>query len=563
MKTLVLMLAGLPLFYTSAPPQVPKSPAQAKAEECKISGMVVKLADSEPLRKARALLQSVDDQSHRFSVTTDAGGHFELKGVEPGRYKLLVSRSGFVTQEYGQRRPDDPGSILTLRPGQEVKDLLFRLIPSAIIAGRILDEDGEPLASVIVSALREVYSEGKRSLATSSAVSTDDLGQYRLFGLPPGRYFVSAVYPHWGRFGGNGDESESSDQSEPQQQGYAKMFYPGTPDPSKAIPIKLKSGEETSSIEVLMRQVVVYHVRGHIFNQITHKSNENTVVMLMPKKTGRQWEFSDQQTNVQKKDGSFDIPEVLPGSYILTGFWFDEGKSYSTRVPIEVGSADVDGVAVNIAPGVNVSGRISWDGPAALENNDLTVNARPAESGWNFWGNGTRVTQASSFTLKDVGEGRYFAEVAGQSKDCYVQDVQYAGSSVLDDGFTVARGSPGSLEITISSRGARVQGSVVDTEGLPASGVWVVLVPDTEHRAQSRRYKTATTDQYGRFDLRGIAPGDYKIFSWEQVENGSWEDPEFLKPFEEKGEAISFQKGEQKTVNLTAIRTKAPDDEKH
>jgi hypothetical protein len=146
-----------------------------------------------------------------------------------------------------------------------VKDLLFRLIPSGVIAGRVLDEDGEPLASVTVSALREVYNEGKRTLATSSALSTNDLGEYRLFGLPPGRYFVTAVYPHWGRYGGNGDDSDSADA---QQQGYAKVFYPGTPDAAKAMSIPIKAGEEVPSIEILMRQVLVYHVRDMFITKL-------------------------------------------------------------------------------------------------------------------------------------------------------------------------------------------------------------------------------------------------------------------------------------------------------
>ena len=278
----------------------------------------------------------------------------------------------------------------------------------------------------------------------------------------------------------------------------------------------------------------------------------------MPKKSGREWEFSGQQTFVLKKDGSFDIAEVLPGSYVLMAAWFDEGKVYSTRLPLEVGNANVDGLSLTLGLGVNINGRIIWDGKPSLEDADLTVSPRP-DSGFNFGADRTRVNPSGTFMLKDLGEGTYFAEVSGQSKDCYIKDVQYGTSTALEDGFTVTRGTPSSLEITISSRGGRVQGAVADADGLPAAGVWVVLVPDAAHRTQDRLYKSQTTDQYGRFDLRGITPGDYKLFSWEQAESGSWEDPEFLKPFEDKGEKITMQEGEQKTQNLTAIRTKTPE----
>ena len=553
----IVLLGGLLASRSTA--QTPKAPTAApKKDQCSIAGTVVKLAGGEALRKARVHLQSVEDQTHSISVPTDTGGRFELKELDPGKYKLRVSRVGFVTQEYGQRKPGDPGAILTLRPGQEIKDLVFRLIPSGVIAGRILDEDGEPLPSVTVNALREVYSEGKRNLSANATVETNDLGEYRLFGLAPGRYFVSALYAHWNRTG-----EGMADDLEVNSQGYARMYYPGTPDRAKASSIVIKAGEEIPSVEMLMRQVLVYHVRGRVYNQITHKPGNGTNIVLIPKAVGHQWEFSDQQAIVQKPDGSFDIPEVLTGTYVLIAFWFDEGKFYTSRTAVDVGNADVEGLGVTIAPGISINGRVIWDGPPSLEKDELTVMASPTEASFDFGGN-TRVNQNGSFTLKDVGDGTYYADLSGQSKDCYVKDVQYAGSSVLEEGFSVARGSAGSLEITISSRGARVQGAVADQDGLPASGVWVAFLPDAAHQSQHRLYKAQTTDQYGHFDLRGITPGDYKLFSWDEAEDGAWEDPDFMKPFYEKGqgESVSVQEGDTKSVNLVTIKTASTEQQK-
>ena len=134
MKTFI---PALLIFSLAA--QAPKTKPTDKKDECTNAGMVVKLADSEPLRKARVYLRSADDRTRSISVVTDNDGRFQFKGVDPGRYHLSVNRVGFVSQEYGQKKPDDPGALLTLRPGQEVKDLLFRLSPSAVIAGKILD----------------------------------------------------------------------------------------------------------------------------------------------------------------------------------------------------------------------------------------------------------------------------------------------------------------------------------------------------------------------------------------------------------------------------------------
>ena len=555
MKLLSLLLVIL-LSARAATAQAAKSAPPPKKEECSIAGMVVKMASSEALRKAQVRLQSLEDPTHVISTVTDAGGRFQLQGLAPGRYNLTVSRVGFVMQTYGQRKADAPGAALTLRSGQNMKDLLFRLIPSAVIAGRILDEDGEPLPGATVSALREVYSEGKRSLSTSTTVETNDRGEYRLFGLPPGRYFISAVNAAWDSLA----RSEEVEDRDVHQQGYAKMYYPGTPDATQAASIAIQAGEEIPSIEMLLRQVPVYRIRGHVYNQITHKPGTATNILLTSRGSRLEWE-SRPQVLVQKQDASFEIPDVLPGSYVVTALWFDEGRTYASKTPVDVGHADVEGITVTIAPGVSISGRIIWEGQPSLDHDELTVGASPADFSFAFWDD-ARVTEGNSFTLKNIGEGTYRAEVAGQSKDCYVRDVQYGGASALEEGFTVGRGTPAMLEVTISSHGARVQGTVVDADGLPAVGVWVALVPDRARRTQYRLYKTQTTDQYGHFDLRGIAPGEYKLFSWEEAESDAWQDPEFLKAFEDKGEKISVPEGYTKSVTLVAIQTVSSEPQK-
>jgi hypothetical protein len=549
---LLLLSRGAPVRAQEAKPPTPKK------DQCRITGTVVTLAGGEPVRKARVRLQSQEDRMRLVSALTDSGGHFELKALDPGGYRLHVSRVGYVMQIYGQRKPQDPGAILSLRPGQDVKDLIFKMTPAAVIAGRILDEDGEPLPSVNVNAMREAYSEGKRSLLISATAQTNDRGEYRLFGLPPGRYFITARYANWDR----GSE-ENDQQSQDAGQGYAKMFYPGTPDRTKATALAVKAGEEIPSVEILMRQVSVYHVRGRVYNQVTHRPGTDCLVLLLPR-TGQREDFGETYTTVQKRDGSFDIPDILPGSYTLAGFWSDQSRHYVSRIPLEVGNANVEGVAVSIAPGTTVSGRVIWDGQPALERDELQISVQPTDN-TPFFFPGSRVSPDGTFTLMDVGDGAYYATAYGESKDSYVKEVEYGGRASLEDGFGVVRGSAASLEITMSSRGARVQGMVTDDDGLPSSGVYVALVPDSEtRRAKHRLYKAQTTDQYGHFDLRGIAPGDYFLFSWTETEEGAWEDPEFMKPFVEKkqGERISLQEGDTKSMNLVAIKSASAEQQK-
>jgi hypothetical protein len=147
-------------------------------------------------------------------------------------------------------------------------------------------------------------------------------------------------------------------------------------------------------------------------------------------------------------------------------------------------------------------------------------------------------------------------QVSGASKDCYIKQITYGQTFVKDDVIGVSKGTNPLLEITISSRGARVQGTATDKDGLPAAGVWVVAVPDEARRANFRLFKSQTTDQYGQFDLHGLAPGNYQFFAWDGIESNAWEDEEFLKAFEQQGKAIEVHDLDSTTLTLTLIGTK-------
>src|SRR5207249_5328541 len=121
-------------------------------------------------------------------------------------------------------------------------------------------------SSDLVSALREVYSNGKRRLSPEALVPTNDLGEFRLFGLKPGRYFVSARYKAGLHIVGRGEVREDeSDDSRPE---FMPIYYPNSPDPARASTIALKAGEEISTVEILLRHVTTYRVRGRVYNMV-------------------------------------------------------------------------------------------------------------------------------------------------------------------------------------------------------------------------------------------------------------------------------------------------------
>jgi len=250
------------------------------------------------------------------------------------------------------------------------------------------------------------------------------------------------------------------------------------------------------------------------------------------------------------------VSNVVPGPYTLIAFWYDQsaGKVHYGSQRIDVGESDVEGVSLVVATGVTIQGRVVWDGNPSLERNELTIHAALVETA--ALGGSAQVEANQQFTLKDLIDGDARVQVLGASKDCYVKQITFGQMFVKDDVISVSKGANPALEITVSSRGARVQGAVVDKDGLPAAGVWVVAVPDTARRMTQRLFKSQTTDQYGKFDLHGLAPGTYKLFAWDGAESNAWEDQDFLKPFEDKGTKIEVRDEDAMTTNLTVISVK-------
>ena len=550
-----MLWAGL--FPAVSYSQAPGNSKDAKEKEatCRISGMVVKAMDGAPLKGATVRLENGEDHEHTIATKTTGDGRFELRNVPAGRYKLVVSRNGYVEMEYGQRKLSDPGAAFTLSPGQTKTEVTFNLIPAAVIAGRVFNEDGEPEPNASVTASRETYQEGRKTLTPFAQQITDDLGAFRLFGLPPGRYFVSAMERQWGKVVGDKEFSVSPSQAS-NEQGYAKTYYPGTPDLARAAAINVKEGEEIPGIDVALKQVLVHRIRGRVLNQVTQKPGQDMEVLLVARSKRLDWDFGG-ETQVKKADGSFEISNVVPGPYTLLAYWFDpsERKMHFGSQRIDVGESDLEGMSITVGAGAAIQGRVVWDGKPSLEQDQLSIKAAMVDT-VVFPGINARVDGDQQFTLKDLMDGDVRLQVSGISKDCYIRQITYGQTFVKDDVISVSKGANPALEITLSSRGARVQGSVADKDNLPAAGVWVVAVPDEARRTTLRLFKSQTTDQYGKFDLHGLAPGEYKLFAWEGIESNAWQDDDFLKPFEALGTKLEVRDEDAKTINLTAIATK-------
>jgi len=548
-----LSLFSAAIVFAQTPPS-PASNVKGNAGEdtCVVSGIVIRSLDSAPLKNATVQLVSGEDREHTIATRTTSDGHFELRSVPSGRYRLKVSRDGYVEQEFGQKKPTDPGAIFALRPGQKMSDLIFKLGRAGVITGHVFNADGEPMPHVMLNAIRQVYRDGKREFQSSAWDRSNDLGEYRIFGLAPGRYYVSAEEQTWNRV--VGDREFNPVEKDTGEKAYAKIYFPTSLDLGKASTVTVKEGEEIPAVDILMKEVVAYRIRGKVTNQLSKtRGAQNVQIVVLRRDSGGWSEVGS--TSVEKADGTFEIPAVTPGEYSLLAFSYDDGKAHSTQEDLTVGNADVEGLTVTIGPGVNIPGRVAWEGKPGLEKAGLTVGAAPPGPVY-VWAESAEVDTSNQFTLRDVSEGEFRLTVGGMSKDCYVKEARFGDALLPDMSFRVMKGSAGPLEITLSSLGARVEGTVTNEENLPVAGVWAVAVPEEPKRKQHYLFKSITTDQYGHFDLRGLAPGKYKLFSWDGVEQGEWEDTDFLKDSEEKGITIDLKGSDTKAIELKLIRVK-------
>ncbi len=526
-----------PLFFLLVSSLAAQQVPVASVEKATIEGMVVSAGTGEPLRKAVITLRQIEGREASYATSTDPSGHFILKDIGPGQYRLWVQHTGYLRQEYGQRAANGPGTILTFQPGRYLRDILLRLIPSGAITGRVYDEAGEPIDGGRIKALRRSYERNQRQFVQAATAVTNDRGEYRLYGLPPGQYYVSASYtPTLAREVGGATAAQPAAESI-LEEGYAPTYYPATNDPGRAAPIALGPGEELRGLDFTLLPKRTVRVRGRVFSAASGRPGRGATLWLYARESGARGSVFRMQTVVEDSQGAFEFRGVTPGSYVLGANWLEEGEVYRARQTLDAGDADVDGINLVLTAGIELKGRVRIEGNAQLHLADCRVVLKPRddpESG----ATSVSVKPDGTFVLKNVASDVYDVTLAGAPDDFYLKAARLGSDNVLEVGLNLARGrQPGTLELALSSAGGQVDG-IVMSERHAFDSALVALVPEPRQRSQTRLYKTSTIDQYGHFTLRGIAPGDYKLFAWEDIEVGAYLDADFLQPYEERGETI-------------------------
>jgi protocatechuate 3,4-dioxygenase beta subunit len=562
--------------FAPLPPPPPPPPAPARDASAlpprdatprtgtsRISGRVTDAATGRPIRRASVRLTGA---SQARVTSTDANGNYEFANLPAGQYQAMASKANYVQLSYGQTRVQEVMRPFPLADKQTLERIDFALPRAGVITGRVVDELGEPVTDVVVAPMRQQYSPaGRRPVPSGRTVNTNDIGEFRLYGLNPGDYVISASYRNQPGF-----TEATVDRS-----GYAPTYYPSATTVADAQPIRVAVGQTISDITVVLSLTTTATLSGMVVDADGQPLRGGSVSAMprsavpMPMMGGN---------GPIRPDGTFSISGVVPGQYMLRA----SGGGPQPLIQAS-GTVVINGVVTNMSPGANrsesiafvdvngqdvggivlapqkpatITGRFTGDQSAlAMVRPGMTrVSAQPAAVEDLFAVRAVippaTVSDDLTFALQ-AAPGRTLIRPTGMGaaslKAIYYQGVDITDTPIeLRDGDTIR-----DLEIELTTKVQQLSGMVTDARGaVPPNFSVVLFASDAEKwRPPTRHVMVARPNAEGRYTMR-LPAGDYYAAAVDYVEPGQWTDPEFLESLRGRATRFTIGEGETRTLDL-------------
>jgi carboxypeptidase family protein len=545
-----------------------RSPESTPPPKGRITGRVVAADSGRPLKRARVFINAAELEDGR-GVLTDDSGTFDFTELPAGRYTVTVAKSGFVSLSYGQRRPLQAGTPLQLGDGQQLRNVDFALPRGSVIAGRIADEDGEPMAGVTVRVLRYQYLQGERRLTPVGGGQTDDKGQFRVWGLMPGEYYVNALtrggFGPGGRGGffyrNAGPEFATSSGDEQDSLNYAPTYYPGVPSVSDAKPIALGLNQELLDINFSLQLVRMSRIAGRVTNPDGSATTSGQVNLLLDA-GGRGNQIGAAFGGRIDWDGGFAINNVPPGRYLLRARGDDTETPQYAVIPVTVsGGTDLADFPVVLTAGATLSGTVLFPSAATSppDPTQFRVTAPSTDNAMFGPQPNARLDKQGKFILDGVPAGQHLVRSAGAARGWMLKSVVIGGRNVTDAPIELRSGETiSNITVEFTDKVNEIQGSVTTDQGTPASE-YTVLAFSTDPslwRPLSRQIATGRPDQTGQYRIRTLPPGEYYVVTVDPGEQGEWFEPAYLEEHRGGAVRVSLGVGEIKRQDFKVLPTR-------
>ena len=505
-----------------------------------LTGQVTESLRGKPVPKATITLRRRQpagtlSATDVYTAVTGEDGSFRIANILDATYSVTADAQGYVLAPDGTK---DELTPFTAKPGEQ-RTLAIQLTPAGVISGRIVDWEGDPVRGAQVVASQDLPSRNPRALAVRP-ITSNDRGEYRLFGLAPGAYYVRATVRDSSNMPGDNEKVRGLVPPT----AFVATYYPSIRDEAASAPVHLGPGEELAHIDIRMQPAGLFTVRVRITNSPAPETN--VAFDLFDRRTNT-------STSAFRSNGPAEFRSVLPGSYVLVGTLRDaagNGAPHAyARQTVEVTDHDVEMDAPPFTPAFDLPGAVHLDTAAPFSFLKMSIVAQRELPG-AYWYLPAVMAADGTFAVHNVVQDAYNLSVDVPA-GAYLKAIKL-GNAVLPDLRVDFSGGAAPLTLLLATDGGRIRGSVENSAGESQPQALVRLYPDGAMSDRGDRAKFATTDNEGRYEIADIAPGDYRLYVWNDNVIRPWFDPDLRKTYAAQSVAVTVAPGSTQVLSLKA-----------
>lgn len=535
-----LSLAELSLCLLLGRGTLCAQPARASIEprDASVAGIVLDAGTGAPLPKALVTLSTAEDQPMDAQALTDRDGRFTFSNVPPGRYQLHADSSGYQPWWYGAATAHHVPGILRLETGEKRADLVIRLEALGAIFGAVSDQDGDPVEGVVISLWAQSFWRGKPKYFQRAEAGTNDRGHYRIGHLAPGRYIAMSNGGWRPALRIQPEAVAGSPAGELSR--FGLQFFAGADRMSAATVVNVAPGKEIEGVDFHLSPKPAATLHGTVIPPEDLPSGAQILVAILRRDMPDEDE-SITSFHVSPPHFSFEQYSLVPGEYLLVANFSFGGRQYRGVRHVSL-SAGWNEASIPLEPGIDLRGSLRIAGGGDPREYHIELVAGDALP---FPGHPPRsaVNADGSFVLRGVVPSVWDIGVQPVPPEGYIQSMKLGDQDVLTEDMIIGPRTSAPLRIVVSTRGGVLEGRVTKDSGADAGRAIVLLAPHGRFSHVLSFYTTAVTGEAGRFKLQGLTPGSYRVYAFEAMEDGAWQDPQFLQPFESLGESVEITEG--------------------